>query len=271
MITIDQKVIIQIGGRLKMLRQRAMISQADVGERLGVSHVHIRHLESGLVRKPSLELIAGYLRACGARWSELADILERTDSVPIETGAIDELDRTQSEKDKLKARVQGQVDNYCLKLPYRANMKPIHPDQLTSVGKRLRNYRLMVNLVEEAVLRELRYEKLTVITSHKYTDVARSIVGLLWRNAKASSRVEETKSSRAGKRENSEAEEKVSGRGFSEALAKKEPAWQAEGLSLELIRRVESVVTSRFRELMAAHPDLSPRSEARPVENLSGS
>jgi transcriptional regulator with XRE-family HTH domain len=70
------------GERLKSLRQKAGVSQMKLAAAMGFDPTHgykyILRLEKGLVPNPTLRTTAAYLEACGAAWSEVADVLPAT-------------------------------------------------------------------------------------------------------------------------------------------------------------------------------------------------
>ena len=75
----------ELGQRLKEIRLRAGLKQADVGERMGLSGAGVANsvarLENGRVRNPSLRTLLLFLRACDASLYELAGVLEGTPGV----------------------------------------------------------------------------------------------------------------------------------------------------------------------------------------------
>ncbi len=57
-----------VAAQLRGLRKRAGLNQTQLAEKLGVTQSRISQLESGLVdHAPSLEMIARFATACGAR------------------------------------------------------------------------------------------------------------------------------------------------------------------------------------------------------------
>ncbi len=69
----------ELGQRLRQLRLKSGFRQEDVAQRMGrtgrKSSTLISRLESGKTRRPSFGLIADYLRACGATFADIADLL----------------------------------------------------------------------------------------------------------------------------------------------------------------------------------------------------
>jgi len=68
-----------LGARLRTLREEAGISQMKLAEAIGFNPTHgykyVLRLEKGMVPNPTLRTIAAFLRACGAGWSRIADVL----------------------------------------------------------------------------------------------------------------------------------------------------------------------------------------------------
>lgn len=74
-----------LGVRLREMRTRAGLSQAEVARRMGHAHPGYRslvnRLELGKVKRPSLAVLGRFVRACGAELAELGDALP--DAVPV--------------------------------------------------------------------------------------------------------------------------------------------------------------------------------------------
>jgi transcriptional regulator with XRE-family HTH domain len=74
----------ELGLRLRSLRKRASLTQAQLARLAGGSldQALVSRLESGRHSNPTLSLVADYLRACRARFSEIADLLDEYTSQP---------------------------------------------------------------------------------------------------------------------------------------------------------------------------------------------
>ncbi len=57
----------QIGSQLRQLRKAAGLTQAELGARLGCTQRRITNIEGG-VRRPSVELLGQWARACGRHY-----------------------------------------------------------------------------------------------------------------------------------------------------------------------------------------------------------
>jgi len=68
-----------LGARLRELRLKAGLSQAEVARRMGHAHPgyrsYVSRLEAGTVRRPGLAVLAGFLSACGASLADLKGAL----------------------------------------------------------------------------------------------------------------------------------------------------------------------------------------------------
>ena len=75
----------ELGLRLRSLRKRASLTQAELARLAGGSldQALVSRLESGLHTNPTLALIADYLRACRASFSEIADLLDTYTAQPL--------------------------------------------------------------------------------------------------------------------------------------------------------------------------------------------
>ncbi len=83
--TDDSAIAQELGRRLKDLRQKAGLTQAGLAKLAGGSldQALVSRLESGLHTNPTLSVVADYLRACRARFSEIADLLDEYASQPL--------------------------------------------------------------------------------------------------------------------------------------------------------------------------------------------
>ncbi len=74
----------ELGRRLRDLRERAGLTQAELSKRVGGGWAHtlVSKLESGRYDNPGLGLVADYLRACRASFADIADLLNAYTSKP---------------------------------------------------------------------------------------------------------------------------------------------------------------------------------------------
>jgi transcriptional regulator with XRE-family HTH domain len=84
----------EMGARLRKIRLAAMLTQAEVADRMGLKgkwrDLAVRRLELGLIGNPSLKTVDLFLQACGAGWSDFSDLLMRPPPVPIDLKPIDD-------------------------------------------------------------------------------------------------------------------------------------------------------------------------------------
>ena len=75
----------ELGQRLRSLRKRAGLTQKELAERVspGWARSLVGKLETGQYENPGLGLVADYLRACRASFSEIADLLDQYTSQPL--------------------------------------------------------------------------------------------------------------------------------------------------------------------------------------------
>ena len=75
----------ELGQRLRSLRKRAGLTQKELAERVspGWARSLVGKLETGQYESPGLGLVADYLRACRARFSEIADLLDQYTLQPL--------------------------------------------------------------------------------------------------------------------------------------------------------------------------------------------
>lgn len=81
----------ELGLRLAALRRRAGLSQTELAYLMGRkgrgAATLVSRLELARSRSPSLGTVCDYLRACGARFSDIAEILDRFTAMPAKAAA----------------------------------------------------------------------------------------------------------------------------------------------------------------------------------------
>ena len=74
--------LVELGMRLKDVRQKSGLSQMRLSELMGYDPKHgykyILKLEKGQVPNPTMRTIVSYLESCGSGWSAIADVLPGT-------------------------------------------------------------------------------------------------------------------------------------------------------------------------------------------------
>jgi len=77
-----------MGAKLRNIRLGTGLTQDELAKRMGYfsigKRMALRRLETGRIRKPTLEMVARYLQGCGARWHCITDLLESVPPVKLE-------------------------------------------------------------------------------------------------------------------------------------------------------------------------------------------
>jgi transcriptional regulator with XRE-family HTH domain len=260
----EQLPALALGDRLRILRVKAMLTQAEVAVRMGLtgraSGRFIEHLENGRTKNPSVKTIALFLRACGARWHQVTDLLEYAEPVEIDTKPIDDSEFDFRDKQRLEQAVEKQVRKYEVKLASPVGSRPEHPARQPETVRRLRNYRIVANIVEQEVAELLADRPVVSIEYPRYKAVAREVVGLLWREVRRSqkSKVKSQNRPEDGECRMQNAECRMQNEELAERLAEKAEYWGTQKLDAELVRKVQDVVIRRFAALQETNPELFP-------------
>jgi transcriptional regulator with XRE-family HTH domain len=192
----------ELGARLRKLRIRAQLTQDDVAERMGLVYstrkMTVMLLETGRTANPTVGTLGRFLRACGARWSDVTDLLDSQEPVEIDARPLQDSEFDVRDRQRLESAVEKQVRKYELKLALPAGGKPLHPAKQAETVRKLRNYRMVATIVEQAVSELLKTRPVSTIEYPRLKMVAREALGLLWREARGSqkSKVRSQKSER---------------------------------------------------------------------------
>jgi transcriptional regulator with XRE-family HTH domain len=225
------------------MRVRALLTQAELADRMKLHHVEIWRLERAKLKKPTLEMIARFLRVCGASWSELFDLLEPVEVPENDMKAIVESEFSNEVKERMKRKLERQVYKFSRKLPYSFGGKPEPPERHRRTAEKLRNYRVVVNIVEQAITELLKEKPLSTVHYPIYKAVARQMLGILWRNAGKG----------MGHRALDIGEERI-----ARTLEEKSLFWQEQKLDMGIVGEVQATVTERFERLRKEYPELLP-------------
>ena len=156
-----------LGERLRSLRVKAMLTQVEVADRMGLtgraSGKFIGHLENGRIENPSVKTIARFLCACGARWHQVTDLLEFAEPVEIDPKPIKDSEFDVRDKQRMEWAVEKQVRKFEAKLAMPIGGKPLHPGKQAETVRKLRNYRMVANIIEQAVNELLKNKPVTMI------------------------------------------------------------------------------------------------------------
>ena len=241
----------RMGERLRDLRRQAHLSQDEVADRMGLKgqwrKVSVSRLEKGRIGNPSLKLVAHFLRVCGARWSEFTDLLMWPEPVAVDAEPIEEAGFEDEIRDRVLSKTERQARKFQHKLAYpikrqRGITRPVHPARQQAVVLRLRDYRMVSNIVEQDVTELFRKQAVPTPLIYAYKDVARETLGLLWRQAK-------TEPGRAAL---------ATGVPGEIAAELRRKAWLPERdcLDRKVVGRIQRRTIVRFRQLLGEHPEL---------------
>ena len=253
----------EMAHRLRQIRAKALLSQAEVAVRMGFSEPHgrawVARLEAGWIRNPSLGSIALFLRACGARWSEFTDLLEQVPVPEIDMAAIEDSGFPDQEMERVKQATEREVGKFSRKLAFPIGALPVAPDRQRQVAARLRNYRIAVNIIEQAVFEMLRDTKLSPSQYAHYRAVARAALGCFWRALKVRAMREGLLGAfgTAAGQDLAVTRQVLPAR-ILKSLDRRQTLWQEMRLDRVLVARVEEIVILRFSELAGKNPELLP-------------
>jgi len=174
----------EMGARLRDTRLGARLTQDELAGRMGYTSIGkrmaLQRLETGRIRKPTLEMVARYLQGCGARWNSIVDLLESVPPVKLDISKVKS--RKFSEAVKQKTEEQSQAVGQAM--VYMKTEHPIAPEQRRKGTKRYSEYRLIANVIEEAVTEVLRSTELSFVHYGAYQAVGRYCLSTLWKLSK---------------------------------------------------------------------------------------
>jgi transcriptional regulator with XRE-family HTH domain len=152
----------EMGARLRELRTRKGLTQDEVAERVGLHGKGrwnlIGRLEKGRIGNPSLGLITFYLRACGALFSEFYDTLTRVELIPIDATPIRKTEFAPDRKERIIEQTTKQVNKYQSRTEYPLVAAPMKPEKQRKAAEGFRQYRIQLNIIEQAVEEMLEQE-----------------------------------------------------------------------------------------------------------------
>jgi len=180
----------ELGARLRKLRLRAQLTQDEVADRMGLTYpmrkMTVMCLETGRTANPTVKTLGRFLRACGALWGEITDLLDGSEPVEIDTRPIKDSEFDVRDKQRLEWAVEQQVRKFETKLARPVGGKPLHPVKQAETVRKLRNYRMVANIIEQAVSELLKNKPVASIEYPRLKMIAREAVGILWRKARRS-------------------------------------------------------------------------------------
>ena len=220
----------EMARELRILRKKARLSQGEVARRMGRTGVHaksyISRLERGTIKRPYLDTIVSYLHVCGARMSDFAMLLDRVEYLP--EPRIPESSATMRERvGHLEPKVRREMADYQKKMQYPARTLPAAPERQRRGAEKLREYRIQVSVVEEALKHYLGSADVPIMYFANYYNVGRQILGILRRY-----------------------KEPKQGRKLAEVLARAE----TKGLETRVLTEVRRITIEQLREKVVPAP-----------------
>jgi len=110
----------EMGLRLRRIRQSHNLSMDTVAGRMGLNgpsrYTMLTRLETGITSDPRLSTIAAYLAACGAKWTDFVDTLDKVEVVLPHKPAA-EVPVTPEDAAKVREAVQARMDGIPLVQP----------------------------------------------------------------------------------------------------------------------------------------------------------
>ncbi|MEO0108681.1 MAG: helix-turn-helix transcriptional regulator [candidate division WOR-3 bacterium] len=247
----DNGISIALGQRLRQLRLAALLTQDQVAERMGLTgpgrRALIHRLETGRTSAPGLFVIARFLRACGARWYQITDILEQAWDLPPDTSALCTSELAPEAQVLLRERVTRQAEAYERTLRHAEQGRVYSPEQQQVMASRQRSYRLVVEVVEEAVRARLQRAGLARSWHALYHSVALQVTGWLWQEAKSSAKRKTLLTQESGLPEH-----------LRPRLEAWRGRWQRQELDPALTAKVQTLAVHTVLNLLRRHPDLFP-------------
>jgi hypothetical protein len=185
-------------------------------------------------------------------------LLDGREPVEIDLKPIKDSEFDVRDKQRMEWAVERQVRKFEAKLARPVGGKPLHPGKQAETVRKLRNYRMVVSIIEQAMNELLKNKPVSTIEYPRFKMVARETVGLLWREAKRSqnSEVKGQNGPEDGECKMQNAKCKVQNEGLDDELAEKAEYWGMQKLDKELVREVQEVVVRRFGALRETNPEL---------------
>jgi hypothetical protein len=137
----------------------------------------IHRLEAGSISEPTLQMVTQYLQSCAARWNSIMDLLEAAPPVKLDISRV----RSRTFPEKLRQLAEEQTQAVAQGLAYMRTEKPIAPERRKLGVKRYSEYRLIANVIEQAVTEVLRHTDLSFVQYGAYQAVGRYCLSTLWR------------------------------------------------------------------------------------------
>jgi len=173
-----------MGARLRDIRLGARLTQDELARRMGYTcdgrRMALQRLETGRISKPTLEMTARYLQGCGVRWRSITDLLESVRPVKLDISKV----KSRKFSAAVKRKTEEQAQAVGQAMVYMKTERPIAPEQRRKGTKRYSEYRLIANVIEEAVTEVLRSTELSMVHYGAYQAVGRYCLSTLWKLSK---------------------------------------------------------------------------------------
>ena len=185
---------VEMGARLRQLRESKGLTQEQLAERMGLRGKGrgslIARLERGKISNPTLRFVTYYLRASSALFSEFYDLLTRVELLPVDTAPIQKTEFPQDRKERIIAQTVKQVQKYQSRVECPLDAAPMKPEKQRKATIAFREYRMQVNIIEQAVVELLEREATQAIAEkrpipvryydyYKYKLLARRILSVV--------------------------------------------------------------------------------------------
>ncbi|MEO0108506.1 MAG: helix-turn-helix transcriptional regulator [candidate division WOR-3 bacterium] len=253
----DSNTLLQLGSRLRALRQRSGLTVARVVDLARTTYPltnrHITRLEHGRARNPGIMTIAGYLAACGAGWSAITDILDEL-SIPASPQLSPaNAEQTTPGAEVIAAQAQSDAQSFRERQSFTDKVRQPTAGQARRAVQRYANYRFVARLIEQTILEMLEKTDVPILTRQLYQTQARRFLGQLWNLTK-------TQQGRNALSAAATAEPGKATQCLPPRLLARINAQEAElmrlGLDLELVAQVQAAVLASFLELFKSQPEL---------------
>jgi transcriptional regulator with XRE-family HTH domain len=225
----------QMRARLRSFRLAAKLSQDELALRMGYFGPSrrrlVERLENGRIAEPTVKMVARYLQGCGARWHSIVDLLESVP--PVKLDIVKVRSRKFTEAVKQKTEEQAQAVNQAM--AYMRPERPVSPERRKQGTKRYSEYRLIANVIEQAVTEVLRTTELSMVHYGAYQAVGRYCLSTLWKLSK----------DLPGSRLKQQLRKLI--KPELEAMHKE---WQNWGLDMKIVLRVQRRVTELYPSLI---------------------
>lgn len=172
-----------MGARLRVLRERAGLTQGEVAARMGLPNPNNRKwlsvLEAGRLKRPAVMTIVAYLRACGAVMGEFFSQFDALDYAPLDLKPAERARLSRRGLESVKQDTAKQVRKFQHAATHALVGKPIERAQAKQAAVNYGARQLQVNVVNQAVREFLGTRKVSYVAAHAYLAYARMVMGAL--------------------------------------------------------------------------------------------